>query len=69
MRDVTIPDEGDLISGEIVIPVEALRAYSVGRLPEAWAAGLVSAAQESEPDDGLRVRAAKVKVDGQWVPL
>ena len=70
-RDVTIPDEGDLISDEITIPVEALRAYSMGRLPLADSfRGIVATAQATEPeDDGRRVRVAEVLIDGVWHPL
>jgi hypothetical protein len=67
---VTLPDEGDLISDEVVIPVEALRAWSMGKLPLAEAfrnSGVI--AQENEPDPGLRVRVGEVKVDGVWIPL
>jgi hypothetical protein len=68
--DVTLPDEGDLISDEVVIPVEALKAYSMGKLPLAEAfrnSGVIL--QENEPDPGLRVRVAQVKIDGEWHPL
>lgn len=66
IRDVTIPDEGDYFPA--ALPVEAIRAYSVGRLPDSWADGLVRRARETE-DDGLRVRVAQVLIDGEWVPL
>ena len=60
---VTIPAEGDLISAEI--PVEAIRAYSVGNV---WFArdGVVV---ETPKDDGRRVRVAEVLIDGVWQPL
>ena len=67
VRDVTVPDEGDIISP--VIPVEAIMAYSMGKLPTSFAEGLLQRAQASEPDTGLRVRVAEVCVDGVWVPL
>jgi hypothetical protein len=68
--EVTSGDEGDLISDEVVIPVEALKAYSMGKLPLAEAfrnSGVIL--QENEPDPGLRVRVAQVKIDGEWHPL
>jgi hypothetical protein len=67
IRDVTIPDEGDYFPA--ALPVEAIRAYSVGRLPASWADGLVRRSRETEEDDGLRVRVAQVLIDGEWVPL
>jgi hypothetical protein len=65
MRDdsVTVPDPGDILFP--VIPVEAIRAYSVGRLwfPQS------DVELRPKPDDGMRVRVASVKVDGVWVEL
>lgn len=69
-HDVTIPDEGDLISDEIVLPVEALRAYSMGRTPLLPAfRGIVATAQAEEPETDRRVRVAEVLIDGVWHPL
>ena len=64
---VTIPDPGDYFPEDL--PVEAIRAYSVGRLPDPVVAGLDFSRAEPEEDDGLRVRVAQVKVDGRWVNL
>lgn len=67
-NDVTLPAQGDHFP--VTLPVEAIRAYSMGRLPLAPAfLGSVERAQETEPDDGRRVRVAEVKIDGVWVPL
>jgi hypothetical protein len=63
-RPVTIPDPGDLLFPRI--PVEALRAYSVGRL---WFPTEAPVAIVEPEDDGTRVRVAEVLVDGVWVPL
>ena len=64
-RPVTIPDPGDLLFPRI--PVEAIRAYSVGRL---WFPQESGIELRPEPeDDGTRVRVAEVLVDGVWVPL
>jgi hypothetical protein len=60
------PDPGDAF--DLTIPVEAIRAYSVGRLP--FDRALLSPVRVEEPeDDGTRVRVAQVLVDGEWVPL
>jgi len=64
---VTLPDEGDLISPDI--PVEAIRAYSMGRIDGDIRARLAPGLQLEQPDDGMRVRVAHVKIDGEWVPL
>ena len=64
MTRVTIPDEGDLYFPKI--PVEAIRAWSVGALWFPRESGVIPV---PEPDDGTRVRVAQVKVDGEWVPL
>jgi len=64
--DVTIPEKGDLLFPRI--PVEAIRAYSVGRLwftPETG----VDLQPELAADDGRRVRVDEVLIDGEWVPL
>ena len=66
MMDVTIHDEGHLISDEVTIPVDALRAYSVGQL---WFPRDSGIELQERPDDGTRVRVAQVKIDGEWVPL
>lgn len=63
--DVTVPDPGDLLFPEI--PVESIMAYSVGRVP--LSDDFRRLPEKPEEDDGLRVRVAQVKVDGQWVPL
>jgi hypothetical protein len=71
MRDVTIPDEGDLIPAEVTLPVEAIRAYSMGRIP--LADGFrdlgVRIEEDARVDDGTRIRVAQVKIDGVWQPL
>ena len=65
-QGVTIPDEGNLYFPTTV--VDALRAYSVGRL---WfdRDAAIFVPTERPPADYLRVRVAQVKVDGVWVPL
>lgn len=62
-QSVTVPDPGDILFPRI--PVEALRAYSVGRLPDE----VVRVRGLKHTDDGQRVRVIRIKVDGEWIPL
>lgn len=63
IRDVTHPDPGDYFPEGL--PVEAIRAYSIGRLPPE----VERVRGIKRVDDGLRVHVIRVKVDGVWVPL
>jgi len=71
IRDVTIPAEGDLIPAEVALPVEAIRAYSMGRLPldPAFLDMGIRIEDDARIDEGLRIRVAEVKIDGVWHAL
>lgn len=61
--DPVEPDFGD--DPTLPIPVEAIRAYSVGQLP----LPVTLTRLRVEAQDDLEMRVARVKVDGRWIPL
>ena len=66
-KTVTIPEPGDHFSAPI--PVQAIRAYSVGQVPDPvlLASGVFAVAPWAQGD--RRVRVESVKIGDEWIAL